>query len=56
MIKDNGGSRSGVQRRHFEYTEDCSKDDQARTEEKDLTAEWVWVNEEDIKIPMINYQ
>ena len=21
MIKDNGGSRSGVQRRHFEYTE-----------------------------------
>jgi hypothetical protein len=32
------------------------RDDQARNEEKDLTAEWVWVNEEDIKILVIYYQ
>ena len=32
------------------------RDDQARKEEKDLTVEWVWVNEEDIKILVIYYQ
>ena len=32
------------------------RDDQARKEEKDLTAEGVWVNEEDIIILVIYYQ